>query len=226
MGDTTTFGSVIFITWATPLETPTRKRLEWACDAAAWFQGSPPQTEEDVADGIWNALDADPPLEPPWAESEQSKKKKMLEGASWRLLDGDVSGECDEQATLMKRAMNVLGIPASVHLIRASHDTPSILDQESKQINGRVAYLIMDFHVDGAPSPPFDHAWNAFEGCCNTANKWYAVFPPQKEASSLDMFHNLSFEQFWVYTVGNNVPGSGPLEVESVADSNVVPKLP
>jgi hypothetical protein len=84
----------------------------------------------------------------------------------------------------------------------------------------------MDFNVDGAPSPPFSYFWNAFEGCCNTANKWYAVFPPSKEDSEFDMFHNLNFEQFWVYTVANKVPGSGPLEVESVADPNVVPKSP
>jgi hypothetical protein len=111
-------------------------------------------------------------------------------------------------------------------LVRASHDTGDLFDQESKTINGRIAYLVMDFNVDGVPDPPFGLGWNAFEGCCNTANKWYAVWPHRKEASEFDMFHNLSFEQFWVYTSKNKVPGDGPLRVEGAADPNPVPKMP
>ncbi|MDQ2986255.1 MAG: hypothetical protein M3R13_05975 [Armatimonadota bacterium] len=225
-GNASTIGNVIFITWATPLEVPTRKRLEWACDKAEWTSTAPPQTEENVADAIWDALKEDPPLEPPYAETDPAKKKKVLEGATWRLLDGDVSGECDEQANLMRRAMNIVGITATVHLIRASHNTAVVFDQESMLIDGRIAYLIMDFEVNGSPEPADSFAWNAFEGCCTTANKWYAVFPPMKEATAIDMFHELSFEQFWVYTVGNKVPGNGALEVEAVANPNVIPKLP
>jgi hypothetical protein len=210
----------MYITWSTPTDpNPTWKRIEWACLAANWDNHSGTQTEEDVADAIWNALAGDPPWEP-------TSGRKIKDGATWELLDGVYSGECDEQANLMKRAMNILGVTASVQLIRASHDTADLFDQESMEIGGRTAWLVMDFNVDNQPDPPFGSGWNAFEGCCFAANKWYAVWPHRKEASALDMFHNLSFEQFWVYTVGNKKPGDGKLEVEGAADPNVVPKYP
>jgi len=198
MGDTTTFGNVIFITWATPLETPTRKRLEWACNAAAWFPNLPTQTEEDVADGVWNALNNDPPHEP------GTPGKPLEQGATWKLLDGNVSGECDEQANLMRRAVNILGIDASVQLIRASTDA-NIFDYEKQyfDIEGleRPAWLMMDFNTGSG------NDWNSFEGCCNTANRWYAVWPHCKADSALDMYRSqLDFQQFWVYTSDNMEP--------------------
>jgi hypothetical protein len=226
MGDTTTFGNVIFITWATPLETPTRKRLEWACNAAGWFPGSPPQTEENVADAIWTTLSGNPPLEPPWAVEENPE---VEQGATWKLLDGNVSGECDEQAGLMMRAMNVLGIAASTGKVRASTNV-SVLDQETQFFpwNGgtRKAYLIMDFNVNGDPDPPGGNGWNAFEGFCNTASFWYAVWPHYKGSSALDLYRQVPFEQFWVFTVNNNDPSTSKnWNVEQVVPgTTVVPK--
>lgn len=205
-------GHNIYVTWSTPFgSAPTYRRMHWVCSAAHWAD-----TIEAAADGIWNALgDVDPPYEP--------GQRPLEEGATWKLLDGNVSGECDEQAMLMKLALNMLGISATVELIRASTDT-DVLDLESQKMvdsNGdeRPAFLVMDF--DTGPG----YNWNAFEACCVVDGKWYAVWPKWKALSALQMYRDLGFEQYWVFTVDDTAPTNPGWEVEEIVPgTGPVPK--
>lgn len=130
------------------------------------------------------------------------------EGADWELLDGLVSGECDEQANLMKKALNIIGVPADTFLVYASrHTDPDVLSLDSRPSStpGYTDYLILMM-----PGP------NAFEGCCrvidNTLNppeRWYAVFPKIKANSVLDMLRALPGWQQWVRMMPGYVPGQG-----------------
>ncbi len=188
-----------YVVWSTPFgSTPTQKRIAWV---ASQIDGA--TTEEGVADGIWNGLAGDAPFEP--------TAKPLEEGADWKLLDGNVGGECDEQASLMLRAANLSGLAAEVKLLRASRDS-SVYDVENKIIAGRKAYLVMDFTADGDP-PELDGSYsgiNLFEAICLTAGKAYAVWPHIKADSAAALFNSLPFEQWWVYTNDNlePVPGS------------------
>lgn len=136
------------------------------------------------------------------------------------MLDGVYSGECDEQAGLMKRGVNILGIQAQTHLIRASTNT-NVLDLEWMliDVNGkkRKAWLMMDFDLGSG------YDWNAFEGCCEAAGKWYAVWPHIKADSALELYRALGFQQYWVFTVNDVEPTEGWV-FESLADPNPVPK--
>ena len=180
--------NLIYITWDTPIDqNPTLKRMHWAVTYA-----NNSTTQEQAPDGIWNQLgDNAPPFEP--------GEKPLEQNATWKLLDGNVSGECDEQALLMVRAMRILGIPAELQLIRASTEGP-VTDLESKEINGRIAWLVMDFDM----GPGYN--WNAFEGCCVTAGKWYAVWPKAKANSAFEMYQLLDFQQYYIYTVRDRPP--------------------
>ena len=82
--------------------------------------------------------------------------------------------------------------------------------------------------TDGVPSAPASIAWNAFGAYCQAAGKFYAVYPQLKANTLHDLYFNLSFEQFWVFTQFDIVPGvigPGPAwKVEKVAYPNPVPK--
>jgi hypothetical protein len=100
-GPSSNLGNLMYITWSTPIDpNPTAKRMGWACAAANWDGHQGTQTEEDVADAIWNALAGNPPHEPP---PPNQPGPPVKQGATWELLDGVYSGECDEQANLMTR---------------------------------------------------------------------------------------------------------------------------
>lgn len=198
----------IYITWATPFGSEvTYKRLDWAVKAA---NGA--TTEEQGADKIYNALGE--PNNPPYEKDE----KPLEQGATWKLLDEQVSGECDEQATLMMKIMKILGIAAEVHLIRASTDSTNVEDLESSTtiFPGRTAYLIMDFVLGQG------YDWNAFEGCCKCADKWYALFPKYKANTALDLYRAISFQQYWVLTYNDIEPTAPGWGVEMVLQE--VPK--
>lgn len=60
-GPSSNLGNSMYITWSTPIgPNPTAKRMGWACAAANWDGHQGTQTEEDVADAIWNALAGNP----------------------------------------------------------------------------------------------------------------------------------------------------------------------
>lgn len=195
----------IYITWGPPLNpsinSPTLKRMHWAATVA-----DSSTTEEEAADRIWNAIGepADPPYEP--------YERPLQQLATWKLLDGNVSGECDEQAALMARGMWMLGINANVQLIRASTNT-NVLDLEQRPslaAPGRPEWLIL--YSGSSP--------NAFEGCCVTANLWYAIWPKHKSGSALQMLRDLTFTQAWVLTVDDEHPDT-PARVEMIVQANV-----
>ena len=176
-----------------------------------------------VADAVWTRLangtgGTQPPFEPP------SGKPLLPDGQNdWKLLDAVYCGECDEQARLMVRVLGVLGVPATSYLMRASLDTADLFNVETKMINGRKAYLVMDFDMGTG------YDWNNFEGVCNAGNHWYAVWPGYQADTALDLFRAISFQQYWVYTQENKEPGSrrsdgGIAGFESLADPNPVAK--
>jgi hypothetical protein len=79
--------------------------------------------------------------------------------------------------------------------------------------------------MDFDSGPGYD--WNAFEGCCNTADKWYAVWPQYKADSALEMYRDLPFQQFWVYTQDGNEPWTtkNAIPVGVVPGTSEVPKF-
>ena len=123
----------------------------------------------------------------------------------------------------MVRVLGVLGVPATSNLMRASLDTTDFFNVESKMVNGRVAYLVMDFDM----GPGYD--WNNFEGVCNAGNHWYAVWPGVHADTALALFQAIPFQQYWAYTKQDGVPGStlsdGTIAgYESLAETNPVDK--
>jgi hypothetical protein len=67
-------------------------------------------------------------------------------------------------------------------------------------------------------------SWNAFEGCCETANEWYAVWPHIRANSALELYRALGFQQYWIFTVGDTEPTGTGWVFESLADPSPVPK--
>ncbi len=134
----------VFVSWGLPLngETPTLKRVGWS-----WQAADQADSEEHVADGIWQKLSAGPfPLVPPWSVPGNPPIAPL--GQEWAMLDGTYSGECDEQGRLMRRSLNLLGVSATDGLVHGSTDA-DVTTLEHKTINGRVAFLLMNFHPTG-----------------------------------------------------------------------------
>lgn len=190
----TTGSNTVYVTWGPPIgEVVTLKRLSWAVNAVA---SQPVQTdrpgEENAADRIWMAL-------------PQRFGSTTALGEEWRLLDPNpyYTGECDEHARLMVKAMHILGIPAEPSLVYASTDAsveaPESRDDFSDHNN---RWLVMDFSV----GPGF--AWNGFEGVCKTAGRVYSVVPRRKGFSIIDFFNTLPFEQYWCVTNNDVAPGN------------------
>jgi len=104
----------------------------------------------------------------------------------------------------MKLAVELEGVGAAVKFVRASTDA-NCLDQEYRTCpHGHGGeYLILDFDTGAG------HNWNAFEGCCVAAGKWYAVWPSKKADSDLDMLRKLNVQQFWVTPLVD--PGGNPI---------------
>jgi hypothetical protein len=171
----------IYVTYGTPTAPTgiaiTEKRLSTTC------QWANEKTDPDkVADGIHSKLgDVDPPYEP---------LEKPTLGIGWTLMDGTTYGECDEQADLMRLACLIQGVnPATLQLVRASTNAGAgkCLDFEDRLPNcsnpshGNEK-LLLDFG-----------SWdmNAFEGCCDTAGAYYAVWPMRKATNDYTMLQGL-----------------------------------
>jgi hypothetical protein len=178
-------------------------RMDWCVDAADGATDA-----EEVADGIQAGLGGDPPYEP---------GEKAGVGNGWELLDGDTYGECDEQADLMVHAVEMMGINGTVRLVKASSDS-YCLDQESDEMEDDTwVWLILDFNSGAG------YNWNAFEGCCETASHYYAVWPQVKSDNDLDMLRDLGCQQYWVKTYNDTMPGLSGCAVETVYDEETIP---
>ncbi len=57
----------------------------------------------------------------------------------------------------------------------------------------------MDFVTSGT-----SHNWSAYEGCCNTAGKYYAITPKLKATDDYAMLTAINCRQYWVeaYRIG------------------------
>lgn len=166
----------IYITYATPIGDVTEKRMAWSCQKAN-TQDAP----EKIADKIQLGVSSD------------TSFGGMIDG--WNLLAGG-AGDCDNQARLMSYAVNLLGVsPATVRYVRASTNAGAgnCLDLETRWIWAwGTIYLIMDFNVGSG------HYWNAYEGICDTAGKYYAITPRIKATDDYDMLTKISCLQYWV----------------------------
>jgi len=198
----------IYITYGTPSgSVATEKRVNWCCQEA-----NGESTDGGVADAIHNSLgDVDPPYEP---------GEKPSLGSGWPLLAGTTYGECDEQAGLMELAVELLGLSGDVRLVRASTNAGAgnCLDQESKTEGGIKKWLILDFDMGSG------HNWNAFEGCCETAGSYYAVWPKHEATDDYDMLKNkIAPQQYWVKTYSDIPPGNSGWGVETVYAEEPLP---
>jgi hypothetical protein len=136
-------------------------------------------------------------------------------------MDGTTFGECDEQAKLMQLAVSIQGIgSAEVQKVRASSNSGAnnCLDLENILIGWERRWLIMDFDISGS------YKWYAFEGCCVTANSFYAVWPKKKATDDYDMLKNkLSLQQYWVKTINDIEPGQPNWQVQTVFSELPIP---
>lgn len=192
----TTGNEDVYVVWDTPFgSTRTRKRIDWsvrnAHDAASIDQAA-----QKIHDAIGDPVD--PPYEP--------HERPIEQGIHWKLLDGNKSGECDEQADLLGKAMNMLGIAASIGKVYASTDSIvtalETRDAVNEFPNGQaVDHLIL--YWDTAP--------NAFEGYCEVNGKFYAVWPKVVATSALDLLRRLGTEtgavQKWIHLEAGWSPG-------------------
>lgn len=167
----------IYVTYGSPSGGVTEKRMQWSCRKAGGQN-----TPETIADKIQLGVSSDTAFGGGGTDE-------------WNLLAGG-SGDCDNQARLMRDAVQLLGSsPATVELVRASTNAGAgnCLDLESKWvIFSGTRYLIMDFTVGPG------HNWNAYEGTCKTAGHFYAITPRLKATDDYDMLKKLSCEQYWV----------------------------
>ena len=157
-------------------------------------------SEVAVADAVHDAIGD--PVDPPHEPGEQP-----TEAIGWDLLDKpNTYGECDGQAILMQYIVELLGLEAEVKFVRASTNagTDNCLHWETRMINNRKAWLVMDFDTseDG-------HNWNFFEACCVTADFYYAIWPKIKATDDYDVLKKLGCQQYWVYSFENLDPDLG-----------------
>jgi len=183
----------------------TANRVDWAVG-----DGGTAFTTEAVADLIWVNLAGDPPYDP-------CHPGHPTVAIGWELMDANstVYGWCNQQADLMVRAMNIVGISASLELVYASTNAGAGNCLHPEQRPGS-QYLILDFEPTGP-----DHNWNAFEGCCVTAGSYYAVWPSYKADNDYDMLLTLPGRQYWVET-NDKDPGDPECLIISVLEE--VPK--
>ena len=153
----------------------TNTRIAWCCAEA-----NNCITLETIADALQDGVDDDTTF-----------GSGTTDG--WALLDGG-TGDCDNQARLMQYAGNLLGLAGVVRFVRASTNAGAgnCLDLENRVVGGKTQYLIMDFDTGAG------YSWNAFEGCCETGGKYYAITPKEKEANDYEMLKEISCQQYWV----------------------------
>ena len=171
----------IYVTYGTPSGGVTERRMRWSCQKA-----NAQDTPENIADKIHSGVKANTTFGGGGVEG-------------WNLLAGG-SGDCDNLARLMSYAMKLLGVsPATVRKVRASSNAGAgnCLDLETQWFFG-TRYLIMYFTL-ASPS----YRWNAYEGGCETAGKYYAIEPFIKATDDYDMLRKITCTQHWVKT---NVP--------------------
>ena len=202
----------MYVTWAKPIaslyvptvNTATLRRMDYVCNAA---KGA--TSLLGAADMVWNVI-ADQAMTTNY-KAQPGKQIVPYGDNDWKILDGTYSGECDEQARLMHRALAVLGIASEVKLMRASLDLADVFNVERRNdlidpATGlmRPAYLMMDFNTSGAGSP----AWNSFEALCVVPGRHYAVWDKYKANTAAEVFTAFPFRQFWVFTTENKEPGA------------------
>jgi hypothetical protein len=183
-------------TWASPIVPSasdlTAKRMDWATESADCAE-----SVVEIAVAIQDALSGDPPLDDAGAD----------ENPGWALLDGELYGDCDGQAELMAFAVRMLGVQATLALVRGSNadgETPfDCLDFEHRwcEVHSPVIedleWLLLDFYGGGEPDN-----MNLFEGCCVVAGTYYAVMPIEVASSAYNMLVTLGGEgvtQHWCW---------------------------
>ncbi len=179
----------IYVTYGTPFgSVVTEHRVEWVTEKAQTLAG-----REACADKLYQEV----------SSNTTFNGSGTTEG--WPLLGGG-SGDCDNLAQLLCYTVEMLGVDnAFVKLVRASSNAGAgnCLDLETRNVNGETQYLVLDFD----PGPGY--SWNAYEGCCNTVNSYYAmgVSPLLKRSDDYQILKGLSCQQYWVTT---NVPPGNP----------------
>ena len=174
----------IYVTRGTPGSGPTLKRISLVCDTCQ-FLNSP----ENIADCLHDYVSANTVF------SGSGNER------GWALLDGG-SGDCDNQASCMKAAVEMLGAgPATVSYVRASTNAGAgnCLDLKTRIVNNKKQYLLLDFDAG------VGHNWNAYEGCCKVGSNYYAITPKIKAGNDYEMLKALGCQQYWVETMG--IPG-------------------
>ena len=180
----------IYMTWASNLGPgPTRVRVARVCDTASGMTN-----EEQIADAIWNDV----------AENTIFGNGH---NTGWELFDSAyTSGYCNDQAACMEVAVEMAGAgPADVQLVYASTNSGAgnCINMDARTVSNQVQYLIFDFQTNGPT-----HDWNAFEGCCTVADRYYAITPCLKTTNDYQMLQALPCRQYWIAMSNNVVPGS------------------
>lgn len=191
----------MYITWANELGPgPTRIRVLRVCTAALGKTN-----EEQIADAIWNDV-------------VNNTTFGSGTNTGWELFDPYTSGDCDNQAQCMELATEMVGTgPADVRLVYASTNggAGNCLDMDTRIVTNQIQYLILDFYSTGE-----EHDWNAYEGCCHVADRYYAITPSLKTTNDYQILQAISGRQFWVAMSNDIVPGSCSNWVDLITATN------
>ncbi len=180
----------MYVTWGNLGPGPTLLRVAAVCE---WAEGK--TNEVSIADAIWTNVVQ-------YTEFGPDGDK------GWELLDPPASGDCDDLASCMKVAVEMIGVePAYVRFVSASTNAGAgnCLDQDSRIVSNRIQYLILDFTTSGT-----NYNWNAYEGCCEVAENYYTfgLATNLKRENDYEILKALPCRQFWVTMQDDTEPGS------------------
>ncbi len=184
----------IYVTYGTPTNSSvTEKRVAWVCQYAdgATTQGA-------CADKLHDAV------------ASQTTFSASGTTTGWALLGGG-TGDCDNQALCMFYAVYMLGAGGASHPnVHASSDAGvgNCLSLEGRPENSPTEYLILDYNTGAGNN------WNAHEGCCACADRFFAITPKKSADNDYEMLMAISCQQFWVRT--NKLPGLEGWYVEQI----------
>ncbi|MGE0000742.1 MAG: hypothetical protein AB7F50_03120 [Fimbriimonadaceae bacterium] len=181
---------LVFRVFGAPLgEFPTYKRVREVVGRA-----SGATTEYEAADQVsqWLASLADGP-------------DTCAAGLEWALLDSDVevSGLCDDQAVLMKRCLNLIGVQAEAKKLHACTTWAGLYTLTSRPYTGPplpTGVLVPSEYLAFRHDCDQVELW---EGVCRAADETWATYPLHHEATD-ELFYiwlrSSGWQQYWYRT--------------------------
>ena len=203
-------GVPFWVTWDTSSgSSRTAKRMDWATEKADGCTGPP-----SIGQAIWEALSGDPPYDP---------GEGTTQSGDWHLLDGSpYYGRCNHQASLMQKALAILGVPSVIQKVYGSTADYNFVEPQKRTCPTHqwLEWLVINHGGEY-------HNWAA---CCvvpDLDGVWYCLYPVLYTSSDWHMCYYLvcapNFQQ-WVKTNNNEPPGEGGTPAFTYCDTEPAPE--